>query len=258
MMGSGEAVIHAGAPSSRAVYPLTGAFSKDTFKHQYHWNTLTSAGCSEGLSQKSLDLALIPAIDYSAIRVRHPLVIVPGIAVSSVKRSLTALLLFNRGLSDIRSVAVDERSPAETALLKIILKEKFRTEAALTPMPPDHAAMLQNADAALITGDEALPLCDAFEQKLDLGEEWDDLTDGLPFVSAFWAGHKDIMDRGIVEDFIHAKTKGLSNISGESALAQCTGYDFGEPEKNGLMEFYSYSYYYGIIHEIPELHFVPV
>ncbi len=256
-MASGEAAINAGAHSNQAVYPLIGGFSKDIFRHKYHWKTLTPAGCSERLSQKSLDVALLPAIDYSAIRSHHPLVIVPGIAVSSHKKSLTAILLFNRGLSDIRSVAVDERSPAETALLKIILKEKFRTEPALIPMPPDHTAMLQNADAALITGDEALPLNETFEQKLDLGEEWDDLTDGLPFVSAFWAGHKDKMDRGIVEDFILAKTKGLSNISGESTLALCTGYDFGEPEKNGLMEFYSYSYYYGLINEIPELHFLP-
>jgi predicted solute-binding protein len=59
-------------------------------------------------------------------------------------------------------------------------------------LPPDLAAMLGAADAALLIGDAALrvdPAVLRFET-LDLGEEWTNLT-GLPMVFAVWAGRAE-------------------------------------------------------------------
>jgi predicted solute-binding protein len=94
---------------------------------------------------------------------------------------------------------------------------------------------------------------------------------GLPFVYAFWAGH----EMGIKKDDIefvkksyeigrtkieeisrtYAKNNPLSWEDYQNYLAQNIRYEFGVDEKEGLMEFYRYAFYFGLIEHIPELHF---
>jgi chorismate dehydratase len=271
MTGRDNRPINVGAPECLSVQPLVDSFNREMIDSGYQWSFLSPSGCADHLNKKTLDVALIPSIDYSRIRGRRPLIIIPHIAVSSKQKSQNALLFFKPGVSKIETVAVDERDSAVIALLKIILKEKYRIEPAFLSMPPDIDNMLLNTDAAMITGDEALILNESYESKIDLGEDWEDLTEGLPFVFAFWAGDPKIINREIVSDFLSAKQQGLERLSdlarehtGKSALSEesglehlidCMSYDFGKIEHRGLMEFYSYCYYYGFISEIPELHF---
>jgi chorismate dehydratase len=77
-------------------------------------------------------------------------------------------------------------------LSRIILAEKYGVEPQVISHPPDLAAMLGAADAALLIGDAALrvdPATLPFET-LDLGEQWTNLT-ALPMVFAVWAGRKE-------------------------------------------------------------------
>ena len=65
-------------------------------------------------------------------------------------------------------------------------------------MKPDIEQMLDKADAALIVGDEALTIYQKNRNRLDLNEEWADLT-GLPFVYSFWAGREFTIDKNETE-----------------------------------------------------------
>src|SRR5262249_16006737 len=79
-------------------------------------------------------------------------------------------------------------------LARVILAEKYGVEPALISRPADLAAMMGEADAALIIGDPALKLDPAalpFET-LDLGGEWNVMT-GLPMGFAVWAGRKEVI-----------------------------------------------------------------
>jgi len=81
-------------------------------------------------------------------------------------------------------------------LTRVVCARVFGIEPGFEGHGPDLAAMLQEADAALIIGDQALFLDGGpvlvggrtvTVEKIDLGQLWLETT-GLPFVYAFWAG----------------------------------------------------------------------
>lgn len=229
--------------------------------------------CSQKLLQKEVDLALIPSIEYSRIRRERLLSIVPDIGVVSHQEVNSVELFFNKNLSDLRNIAVDNSSRTSVALLEIVLREKYDIEPVLIPMEPDLRQMLTKSDAALIIGDNALEQSGLMDNKLDLGDEWNDLTDGLPFVYSFWAGIKEALAPQDVKALIESRNMGVDHINEIAAdhAAKKTGrkpadfyvdyltdniqFYLGKDELEGLREFYSYCYFFGIIDEIPELFF---
>ncbi len=258
------------SPDHLSVQPLIDSIRVNP---GYSLRDFSPAGCADALLEKTADVALIPSIDFSRILGVHPLRVIPDLSVCSGQKSMSCLLLLRKDLSRIKSVAADTRDNSANALLKIILKEKYRTEPAFIPMPPDPEAMLSRADAAMITGDEALLAYESCDLKIDLTEDWEDLTEGLPFVFAFWAGIPEPAKPGLAADFIEARRKGLERIpeivsayrnrsgaafsreTGLEHLRDCMRYGFGRKEQQGLREFYSYCYYYGLVGEIPDLRF---
>jgi predicted solute-binding protein len=93
---------------------------------------------------------------------------------------------------EIRTLATDAGSRTSVMLSRVILAEKFGATPRVFSQPPELAAMLGAADAALLIGDAALhvdPATLPFET-LDLGAEWTSLT-SLPMVFAVWAGKKE-------------------------------------------------------------------
>ncbi len=229
--------------------------------------------CSQKLLHKEVDLALIPSIEYSRIRRERLLSIVPDIGVVSHQEVNSVELFFNKNLSDLRNIAVDNSSRTSVALLEIVLREKYDIEPVLIPMEPDLRQMLTKSDAALIIGDNALEQSGLMDNKLDLGDEWNDLTDGLPFVYSFWAGIKEALTPQDVKALIESRNMGVDHINeiaadhaakktgGKSAdfyvayLTDNIQFYLGKDELEGLREFYSYCYFFGIIDEIPELFF---
>jgi chorismate dehydratase len=254
--------------------PIVYGLENNLVSHRFELNYDIPSACSAKLNDQEVDLALIPSIEYSRIRGRRLLSIVPDIAIASRQEVKSVELFFNRNLSTISKIAVDTGSRTSVALLQIVLREKYDIEAEFMPMPPDMDAMLKQADAALIIGDTALEHFDSMDNHLDLGEEWLDLTDGLPFVFAFWAGAPDALTCDDVRALSRSRDAGLENLSeiakrhADSKNGNAQSYEFyvnylrdniqfhlGKEELEGLKEYYSYCYYYGLIDEIPELQF---
>lgn len=253
--------------------PIVYGLENNILAHRFEISYDIPSLCAKKLLDKEVDLALIPSIEYSRIRRKRFLNIVPDIAVASHHEVNSVELFFNKNLADLRKIAVDSSSRTSVALMEIILREKYDIEPVMVPMNPDLSVMLQEADAALIIGDNALEQIGLMDNKLDLGEEWNDLTDGLPFVYSFWAGTKDTLSAADVKVLIESRNLGLENISAiaEQYAAQNSNkrspafyvdylkdniqFYLGKDELNGLKEFYSYCYFFGIIDEVPELYF---
>ncbi|MBL7996473.1 menaquinone biosynthesis protein [bacterium] len=253
--------------------PIVYGLEKNRVSHRFDLSYDIPSICSKKLLHQEADLALIPSIEYSRIRRTRSLNIVPDIAVVSHDEVNSVELFFNKNLSDMKRIAVDSSSRTSVALLEIILKEKYDIEPVLVPMNPDLSHMLKEADAALVIGDMALEQSGVMDNRLDLGEEWNDLTDGLPFVYSFWAGTQGVLTHNDVKGLIEARNSGVDNIAdiaGEYVsqnsnrraqefyvdyLTDNIQFKLGEDEINGLKEFYSYCYFFGIIDEIPELYF---
>jgi chorismate dehydratase len=141
----------------------------------------------------ALDIAPIPTIEYA--RHADDLVLLPDIAISSDGEVQSILLLSKVPAEELsgRVVALANTSRTSQVLARILLEKRWDAAPRYVEMPPDLPAMLRDADAALLIGDEALR---AYWERpdgllaYDLGTEWRSWTD-LPFVYAVWAVRRE-------------------------------------------------------------------
>ena len=136
-----------------------------------------------------LDLAPVPAIEYA--RNADRFVLLPDIAISADGEVQSILLVSKVPAPQLsgRTVALAANSRTSVVLGRILLEKRWGVNATYVDMPPDLPAMLRDADAALLIGDEAIRTYWEQPEGLhvyDLGTEWKAWT-GLPFVFAVWA-----------------------------------------------------------------------
>ncbi|MGD0338708.1 MAG: MqnA/MqnD/SBP family protein [Bacteroidota bacterium] len=220
-----------------------------------------SAANAMKLRNGEVDGALLTPIDYA--RENSDYLILPRVAVSSKDESNAIALFFRSGLSSISTVAVDIGVTSEIVLTRIILAEKYDINPQFIPMMPDLRAMLTKADAALLVGNAIFNLKDE-AHRLDLVDEWTDLTE-LPYIHGFWGYRPNALNLDDRRSLLSAREQGIQNldsitrnithpgISGEY-LHQFS-YEFNEEAVNSISEFFRYSFYYGIIADIPEIRF---
>ena len=168
------------------------------------------AKCAAMLHDKSVDLSLIPSIEYFG----HPdYRIVPDIGVLSTGPVASVALFTDRPATALRSVAVDVSSRTAVALLRVLCAQWFDIEPTFVTLRPDLPAMLKRCDAALLIGDAAL-----YQEhetngldKIDLGYEWTAMT-GLPFVWSFWAGRTGCIDKNHINALRTARDAGVQQL----------------------------------------------
>jgi chorismate dehydratase len=144
--------------------------------------TLPSA-CARALQGETADIGIIPAAAYTQI---PGLMILPGVAIASLRPVRSILLVSRVPVDKIRTVALDTSSMTSVALTKVLFEKWLGGGKTFTPMPPDLDKMLARHDAGLVIGDPALQIDRSRYLTLDLAEEWIRHT-GKPFVFAFWA-----------------------------------------------------------------------
>lgn len=248
--------------------PLVYGLEEHLVKHAFALQKDVPSVCARRLLDGEVDLGIIPSIEYA--RARGKLKIVPGLSITSREYVKSVELFFKKDLRKIETIAVDTSSRTSVALLKILMQEKFEISAQYKPMAPDLESMLREADAALIIGDKALHYHAEYSNKLDLAAEWNDLT-GLPFVFAFWAGISPEItgeDINALQESYRLGAQNIDTICEKFAknqpykasfyadyLNQNISFDFSDKEQEGLLEFYRYAFYYGLIEFIPELNF---
>lgn len=169
--------------------PLVWGLLKDPAQAQtFDLSFAVPSLCADQLASGEADIGIVPVIEMARQKLAY--FRETGIASYGAVRSI--LLISKVPFGEIRKLATDSGSRTSVMLSRIILAEKYGVEPQVISHPPDLAAMLGVADAALLIGDSALrvdPATLPFET-LDLGEEWTTLT-GLPMVFAVWAGRKE-------------------------------------------------------------------
>jgi chorismate dehydratase len=248
--------------------PLVYGMEKLIVDHNFILQKDVPSVCASRLVEGEVDIGIIPSIEYANSRGNWR--IIPDIALVSRQAVRSVCLFFKKDIKDIKTVALDTSSRTSSALLKILLQEKYELIPNYIVMAPDLKEMLKKADAALVIGDKALHYNADYPHLLDLGEEWYSLT-GLPFVYAFWAGHELAISGKDVQAITESKQLGVQKIDEIARdyarnhprneefyynyLTKNIFYEFADEEKEGLSEFYKYAFYFGLIDYIPELHF---
>jgi chorismate dehydratase len=186
--------------------PLGWAFIHGPFRDEFDVFPASPALCADQLSKGTVDIGLIPSIEYQRI---PGLRIVPDVSISSLAEVRSILLVKPRGKKEIKSVALDSSSRTSVALTKILLYKKLNIHPEFVPYPPDLNLMLGKCDAALIIGDPALGVALADYETMDLAGEWVQWQK-KPFVCAFWASRPDFsVSEKLISVFLEAKAWGL-------------------------------------------------
>ena len=252
-------------------FPFTYAFEKQLIKNNYEILKYSPLICGNALLNGEVELGVTPATTFATTKESWR--IIPHISISSKGTIKSVKLFFRKGLKHINKIAIDERAESETALLKIIMSEKYNLTPDYVKMKPHLDSMLNTADAALLIGENALHEQEINKSCFDLGEEWFDLT-GLPMVFAFWAGRQMTVQIDDVKKIIAAFNLGYKNLEyiakdfAEKSdfswalyhdyLTQNVNYKFTADEHAGLTEFYNYAFYYGLIEYIPDILFFEI
>ncbi len=176
------------------------------------------------LVRGEIDIAPISAIETA----RHAdiLSIVPGLGIATLGAVKTVLLFSwvpDPVELDGQPVALSDHSATSVALLRVLCREYYRVTPHFLVRPQRLDAMLAEAQAALLIGDDALvegtrrrPLPPrGIPYLFDLGDEWLKWT-GLPFVFALWSVRKDrraeIEAAGIIPALYESKEDGLAHL----------------------------------------------
>jgi chorismate dehydratase len=207
--------------------PLAWGILEGAQKEAFDPVLSTPAECADQLSRGTVDIGLIPSIEYQRIKGCR---IVPGPAVASTHRVRSVILVSVKPLWKVKTVACDSGSRTSVALARIIFDEFYHIHPDFRPHEPNLTEMLAQSDAALLIGDHALKfmamheLPDIEKQKslvrlgpepvqvFDLAERWRFLT-GLPFVFAFWAVRDGFRDGAIVDTLKKSRDYGVANIA---------------------------------------------
>lgn len=171
-----------------------------------------------------IDLAPISAIETA----RHAdhLVVLPNLGIATLGAVKTVLLFAwvpDPVELDGMRIALTDQSATSVALLQVLCRDYYRITPRYVVRPQNLEAMLKEAAAALLIGDDAL--IEGTRRRalgprglpyvFDLGDEWLKWT-GLPFVFALWSARRDrleaIQAAGVVQALYESKEEGIAHL----------------------------------------------
>jgi chorismate dehydratase len=157
--------------------PLVRGFTHGPLQDKYDLSFTVPSQCAEALRTGAADVAIIPAIEYQRIVSDGiGLTILPGLAIASKERVRSLLVLSKVPIRQARRIALDSSSRSTQALVKILAAKRWQIAPDFVEAEPEPAAMLAEADAALLIGDVALRIAIAAEQRVSPGPDVEWLT----------------------------------------------------------------------------------
>lgn len=222
-----------------------------------------------------LDVTPISSIEYA--RNAASCVIMPGLSISADGRVASILLFHRRPLGELdgRPVALTASSATSVVLTRIILEQRHGVRPEYRVAPPDLEAMLEDHDAALLIGDDALLAAVAHPEIpcVDLGAEWKAFT-GHPMVYALWVARRDLAEanpaalRQVVRLFNASQEYAWDHRPAmvEEAMARrglprpvaddyfdLIRHEFGPRYRRGLLAYYEHARRLGELEAVPPL-----
>ena len=177
---------------------------------------LNSAVFYHTLPKKSCHLVpLVPRLMAKALEASHivagPLAIadvirlgklvkpLSDLCVATKGKTVSILLFCRRDVSELSgaSVGITNHTSSSVQLLRVLFAERWSVH------PKRYTQLNEECDAKLFIGDPALQNkdgIDGFPYVYDLGEEWFNHTNGMPFVYARWVSRSDA-DTSEIRDF---------------------------------------------------------
>ena len=208
---------------------------------------------AEQLAEGSLDVAMIPSIEYlRGVDLGYE--IIPGFAIAA-NGPVRSVKLFTRvPWEQVQRLALDAGSRTSQALALVWLEAQHGVRPAMVEDLPLGVSVLEStADAVLVIGDRAMKVPhEPFHDVIDLAEAWRMMT-GLPFVFALWVARGGVDLGDLPEALARSRAAGLAHAADLAEihgprlgldfttcydyLTRVLSYDLGETEIAGLTCF---------------------
>jgi len=217
--------------------PLVWGFTDGPLAGRYDLSFTVPSKCAEELRAGNVDVAIIPAIEYQRM---ENIVVLPELCVAAKGEVRSILVIARKPIELAKRVALDTSSRSSAALVQLLCRNFWGISPEFVPAEPDPAAMLANADAALVIGDPALRIAVKLEQLAekqsngefccggdpsdqavqgvdslyvyDVAHQWREMT-ARPCVLAVWAARREAVTPELIADFMASKKFGMENIS---------------------------------------------
>lgn len=217
--------------------PLVWGFTNGPLRGRYDLSFTVPSLCAEALRSGQADVAIIPAIEYQRM---EGVVALPGMAIAAKGEVRSILVVAKKPIAQARRVALDGSSRSSAALVRLLCAGRWGISPEFIEMEPDPAAMLSQADAALLIGDPALRVslkAEALASKLpsdeiccggdpsdqpvpgvdtlflyDVAYQWREMT-GRPCVLALWVARREAATPEVAADFLASKDYGIACIT---------------------------------------------
>jgi chorismate dehydratase len=227
------------------------------------------------------DLDLSPSSSFEYALNWRKYLLLPGQSISARGPVRSVLLFSRRPLEELEGepIALTGESATSVNLLQILLREFYGHGAVNCRVPAVPVEeVIAEGGAALLIGDRALRAAASADSTLrvyDLGELWHRHT-GLPFVFALWILRRDAAGRdprgvrSLLNQLGASRKRALADLGalaattperswmGEGELIdywRAMSYDLDASHIEGLRLFFALAVKYGLLAEIPEIHF---
>lgn len=154
------------------------------------WESGTPAEINQKIREGGIDLAPISSLEY--LNHQDQYFLLPDVCIGARDFSASVLLLSHERMEglDRATISLSQESLSAAALLRILLKLKFKFQNQFRIDSSGPLEMLARSKAALVIGDKALFFQSGeFVYKTDLSELWWEWTE-LPFCFSLWAVRK--------------------------------------------------------------------
>ena len=177
------------------------------------------SGLASALERGDCEVGMIPVAAYLAGIGGS---VIPGVSISCRGPAGTLKLFARCPLEEVKTLALDRTSRTTALLARAILSARYGAKPKWGTIEPDLAHVLDQADAAVVIGQDALLRGERPPQatvELDLGEAWWDWQQ-LPLVMAVWVFRQSWFSDQLVEALRAAREGGvgmLDQIADEEA-----------------------------------------
>ncbi|WP_202080008.1 menaquinone biosynthetic enzyme MqnA/MqnD family protein [Caldalkalibacillus salinus] len=234
------------------------------------FDTRIPAALNHAMATGEIGVGPISSFSYAENHDKYQLM--PDLSVSSDGKVRSIYLFSKKPLEylDGSRIALTSSSATSVALLKVIMHHFYQLQPVYQTMPPHLPSMLQEHDAALLIGDDAIRTkwTSTTPYVYDLGELWKKWTN-YTMTYAVWAIRKEWIDQEqlALNELYHAFTQSKQQARRHldpiiQTLIQDFGgtvtfwtdyfnglkYDFGPKQIEGLEYFYRLAYECGLLH----------
>lgn len=267
-----------GSISYTNVWPVSYFFDLNKFDEEVELIPQVPSQLNKQMAAGLIDIGPISSFSYGENADKY--LLLPDLSVSAYGKVGSISFFTKSDLSDVKNkkIALSNTSATSVNLLKIIMQEFLGGSPSYIYSNPDLETMMEQADGALLIGDDAL-LANMHNEKAqkfnlyDLGTEWLNSTNEW-MTFAVWAVRREIVDQNpellyqVYQEFILSKKKGKESL-GEIIGASMTKYggtydfwlryfnglshDFAQEHRKGLISYFKYANKIGALAKVPEI-----